>query len=135
MNATGADLNFRDVGSLRPVEMNTYGDIIGESAFSDALQAALLHNTIGEIDVSFAGAPRGHALVVAEFGDVAVKVPRDAAFNLSASGDDVSVSSTLSGCVTGTRIDESKLLQCTAVDPYAVTFYIVAYGDVSVDFL
>lgn len=135
MNATGADLNYRDVGSLRHVEINTHGDIIGEAPFSDELQTALLHNTIGEIDVSFAEAPRSHALIVAEFGDIAVKVPRDGAFNLSASGDDVSIASLPSGCVTGTAGDESRLLQCDDGDPDGVTFDIVADGDVSVGFL
>ncbi len=135
MNATGADLNLRDVSSLRHVEINTHGDILGESPFSDELRTALLHNTIGEIDVSFSGVPQSHALIVAEFGDVAVKVPRDAAFNLSASGDDVSMSSTPSGCVTGTGSDEARLLQCGGGDSGGITFDIVADGDVSVGFL
>jgi hypothetical protein len=135
MNATGGDLTFRDVSSLRHVEINTHGDIIGESAFSDELRTALLHNTIGEIDVSFDAPPSSHALIVAEFGDVAVRVPEDGAFNLSANGQDGVSLAGSSDCITATENEELELMQCNGGDPDGLTFDIVADGEVSVGFL
>jgi Putative adhesin len=133
MDALGADLSIADVDAVRLATINTRGDIDINGVFTQ-LDKAVLHTSHGDIEARFGSAPQGHVKIVADFGEIVIRLPADGAFSLRGDAEQgVSLGKTPKACQTDSD-SSGSLLQCNGGDPDGLTFDLKASQEIALGY-